>query len=56
MNITRDNLVKFILDKGGKNTSAVSGKTSYLLAGHVLEDGREVSTSGKYRTALAKNV
>lgn len=44
------------MDKGGKNTSAVSGKTSYLVAGHVLEDGREVTSSGKYRNALAKKI
>ena len=56
MNITRENLVKFILEKGGKNTSAVSGKTNYLIAGHILEDGREVNTSGKYRNAIAKKV
>ena len=44
------------MDKGGRNVSAVSGKTNYLIAGHILEDGREVNTSGKYRNAQAKKV
>ena len=44
------------MDKGGRNVSAVSGKTNYLIAGHILEDGREVTTSGKYRNAKAKNI
>ena len=50
-NISRGELVKFITAKGGKNTSAVSGKTNYLIAGFKLEDGREVETSGKYKAA-----
>jgi myo-inositol catabolism protein IolC len=29
-------------------TSAVSGKTNYLIVGARLEDGREVSTGSKY--------
>ena len=28
---------------------AVSGKTNILLAGHILEDGRNVQESNKYR-------
>ena len=31
-------------------SAAVSGKTSFLLAGHLLEDGRPVSESTKYKT------
>jgi NAD-dependent DNA ligase len=54
--ITRDELVKFILDKGGKSPSAVSGKTSFLIAGSKLEDGREACTSGKYKKAVEKDI
>ena len=41
--ISRESLEKFIEDKGGKKIGAVSGKTNYLIIGHKLEDGREVS-------------
>ena len=54
--ISRDGLEKFIEDKGGKKTGAVSGKTNYLIVGHKMEDGREVSQGGKYKSAKAKNI
>ena len=53
-NIARDRLEKFIHDLGGRTTSAVSGKTNYLITGHKLEDGRDVTTGGKYRKAKEK--
>ena len=56
MNISRQDLQKFIEEKGGIMVSGVSGVTSYLVAGHQLEDGREVSTSGKYKTAVSKKI
>ena len=34
----------------------MSGKTDYLVAGTVLEDGRPVTESSKYRTAVEKKV
>jgi replication factor C subunit 1 len=40
--ISRDNLGKFIEEKGGFNKQGVSGKTNYLIIGNKLEDGREV--------------
>ena len=46
--IARDRLETFIGELGGRVTSAVSGKTSYLIIGSKLEDGREVSTSSKF--------
>jgi replication factor C subunit 1 len=55
-NINRDRLEKFLTDLGGRVTSAVSGKTDYLLIGTKLEDGREVNTSTKYKGAEKKNV
>ena len=54
--ISRDGLEKFIEDKGGKKTGAVSGKTNYLITGHKMEDGREVNLGGKYKSAKAKNI
>ena len=54
--ISRDGLEKFIEDKGGKKTGAVSGKTNYLIVGHKMEDGREVSQGGKYKAAKAKSI
>ena len=36
--------------------SAVSGKTNYLVAGTLLDDGRPVAESSKYRTAIEKKV
>lgn len=36
--------------------TAVSGKTSYLIAGSVLEDGRPVNDGSKYKGAVDKNV
>jgi NAD-dependent DNA ligase len=56
MNISRGDLIKFITNKGGKNTGSVSFKTNYLIAGHKLEDGREVFTSGKYKNAKDKRI
>lgn len=48
---TRDEIEEFIRSKGGRVTGSVSGVTNYVVAGAKLEDGREVSTSGKYRKA-----
>lgn len=36
--------------------SVVSGKTNYLVAGDLLDDGRPVAESSKYRTAVEKKV
>jgi replication factor C subunit 1 len=33
-------------------TLAVSGKTSYLVTGSILEDGREVNQGSKYKKAI----
>ncbi|PHJ20163.1 aaa family [Cystoisospora suis] len=50
--MSREEAVGKILQLGGRCTSAVSGKTDYLVTGSILEDGREVSTGSKYRKAL----
>lgn len=41
--ISRPKLEEFIKEKGGRCTSAVSGKTNILVIGYKLEDGREVT-------------
>ncbi|CBZ54546.1 putative replication factor c subunit [Neospora caninum Liverpool] len=48
----RDEAVAAVVGNGGRCTSAVSGKTDYLVAGSLLEDGRDVTTGSKYRKAL----
>jgi replication factor C subunit 1 len=43
--LSRDAAEDMIKEYGGKVTTAVSGKTTYLLYGDVLEDGRPVTDS-----------
>lgn len=50
--LARDLASDLVLSLGGKVTSAVSGKTDYLVVGSILEDGREVEEGSKYRKAL----
>lgn len=54
--MSREEVEEYIKERGGKISSAVSGKTNYLVVGHILEDGREVTEGSKYRTAKEKNV
>ena len=54
--ITRDQVEATIKKFGARCTGSISGKTDYLVAGYKLEDGREASTSGKYRSAKAKGI
>jgi len=42
-NISREKIEEFINVHGGKCTGSVSGRTSYLITGYKLEDGREIS-------------
>lgn len=53
---SREEVEDLILSHGGKVAAAVSGKTNYLVAGKVLEDGRPAADSSKYRAALEKKV
>ena len=46
--VSRSKLEGIVRELGGKLTSAVSGKTDYLVIGHKLEDGRDVSQGSKY--------
>ena len=54
--IGREKLEYFINNHGGRCTGSVSGKTTHLVHGSKLEDGREVTQGNKYKTALQKNV
>ena len=49
MSIDREAAIDLAVAAGGKVTSAVSGKTSYLVVGSVLEDGRPVEEGSKFR-------
>ena len=44
------------MDKCNHTLSGVSGKTDFLVAGTLLEDGRLVSEGSKYRGAVEKKV
>jgi hypothetical protein len=55
-NLHRDDAVDLIKTLGGRVTGAVSGKTSYLVVGPELEDGRNYTEGAKYRGAMEKNV
>ncbi len=52
--IGREKLETFINTHGGRTTGSVSGKTTHVIHGVKLEDGREVTQGAKYRTALDK--
>ncbi len=54
--MSREEIEEFILQNGGKIASSVSGKTSLLIVGRLLEDGRPVTEGNKYKTALEKKV
>ncbi len=49
MSIDRDTARSLAESAGAKVTSAVSGKTTYLVLGTVLEDGRAVEEGSKYK-------
>jgi BRCT domain type II-containing protein len=47
--LSRDEAVEMVKILGGRVTGAVSGKTTYLVVGDVLEDGRPVDQGSKYK-------
>jgi replication factor C subunit 1 len=49
MSIDRERAVDLAVSAGAKVTSAVSSKTTYLVAGSVLEDGRAIEEGSKFR-------
>eukprot|EP00981_Chlorochromonas_danica_P000348 scaffold90_cov163-Ochromonas_danica.AAC.3 len=52
----RSGIEELIAELGGKVSATVTGKTSFLVVGNELEDGRAVSEGSKFRTAREKNV
>jgi hypothetical protein len=51
-NITRDKIEEFIKTNGGRLCTGVSGKTDYLVVGHLLDDNRPVMDGSKYKRAV----
>ncbi len=54
--LAREKLEVFINTHGGRCTGSVSGKTTHLVVGAKLEDGRDVTQGNKYRQAVEKKV
>lgn len=50
--LDRDQIKAIATKHGGRCTGAVSGKTTHLIAGEVLDVGRPVAESGKYKKAV----
>ena len=53
--LSREEATEYIKILGGRVTTGVSGKTSYLVAGETLEDGRQVKEGKKYKKAQELN-
>jgi replication factor C subunit 1 len=49
--LARDSATDLVKCLGGRVTTAVSGKTDYLVVGEVLEDGRMYTEGSKYKKA-----
>ena len=54
--IKRDDLTNILKSLGARVTGSVSSRTTILLHGDVLEDGRPVTEGRKYRQAKEKNI
>ena len=54
--LSREAAEDLIKTLGGRVTSAVSGKTDYLVVGDVLEDGRPYTQGSKYKKAIEGEV
>lgn len=52
----RDEATELVKILGGRVTNNVSGKTSYLVVGEILEDGRNYTEGRKYKDAMEKEV
>lgn len=52
--LSREEAKAFVEKHGGRVTTAVSGKTNYLVIGSRLEDGRPIEEGSKYRKATEK--
>lgn len=56
MMITKDELKEILMNLGARVTSAVSSKTSILLHGEYLEDGRKFTEGKKYKMAKQNKI
>ena len=54
-NCRREDATDLVKTLGGRVTSAVSGKTDYLVVGEILEDGRPYTEGSKYKKATSIN-
>lgn len=54
--LQRNDAIQFIKSNGGRVTTGVSGKTSYLVSGKTLEDGRDASEGSKTRDAKSRGI
>ena len=54
--LTREQAKTLILDHGGRVTTGVSGRTSYLVSGAELEDGRKASEGSKSKKAIGLKI
>eukprot|EP00968_Pinguiococcus_pyrenoidosus_P015802 scaffold1474_cov256-Pinguiococcus_pyrenoidosus.AAC.12 len=50
--LPREEAVEMVVEVGGRCTSAVSSKTTYLVTGDELEDGRPFTEGKKYKKAV----
>lgn len=49
--LNREDGIDYVKELGGRVTTAVSGKTDYLVIGSVLENGKEVEDGSKFKKA-----
>ena len=54
--ISRDKFTNILKNFGAKVTGSVSSRTTILIHGDVLEDGRNFTEGRKYKTAIEKEV
>jgi replication factor C subunit 1 len=50
--LSREEATDYVKCLGGRVTTAVSGKTNYLVTGSILEDGRPIEEGSKYKKAM----
>lgn len=55
-NIKRDEITKILKNLGARVTTSVSSRTTILLHGELLEDGRPFNEGRKYKQAVEKNI
>ncbi|GLE00134.1 hypothetical protein PINS_up008861 [Pythium insidiosum] len=55
-NLTREEAIHLVKQCGGSVATSVSRTTKYVVVGERLENGDDVTSSNKYRDAVAKNI